>query len=114
MGGTPKSTRELYSMHQKAGCVGCHDALDDVGFMFESFDGAGRFRTQELFRNQTTPVPVDTSGKLINTDVNRPLANPRSWPRRWRRAPGCASARPSRRSATRSASAATSSAASRP
>ena len=40
-----------------------------------AFDGAGRFRTEELFRNQTTPVPIDTSGKLVNTDVNRPLAN---------------------------------------
>jgi hypothetical protein len=57
MGATPKSTRELYSMHQKPGCDGCHDALDDVGFTFESFDGAGRFRTQELFRNQTRRCP---------------------------------------------------------
>ena len=74
-GGTPKSTRELYSMHQKPDCAACHEALDDVGFTFESFDGAGRFRTQELFRNQTTAVPVDTSGILTKTDVNRPLAN---------------------------------------
>jgi len=75
MGGMPTSTRDLYKMHQKAGCATCHDALDQIGFTFESFDGAGRFRTQELFRNQTTPVTVDTSGKLVNTDVNRPLAN---------------------------------------
>jgi hypothetical protein len=75
MGATPKSTRDLYAMHAKAACAGCHDALDQVGFVFESFDGAGRYRTQELFRNQTAPLPVDTSGKLINTDVNRPLAN---------------------------------------
>jgi len=74
-GGAPKSTRELYSMHQKPGCDGCHNALDDIGFTFESFDGAGRFRTQELFRNQTTAVPVDTTGYLTKTDVNRPLAN---------------------------------------
>jgi hypothetical protein len=75
MGGAPRSTRELYSMHQKPPCASCHQALDDVGFVFESFDGAGRFRTQELFRNQTTAVPVDTTGKLVLTDVNRPLAN---------------------------------------
>ena len=75
MGAAPTSTRELYKMHQKAGCDSCHNALDQVGFTFESFDGAGRFRTQELFRNQTTPVTVDTSGYLTNTDVNRPLAN---------------------------------------
>ena len=75
MGATPTSTRDLYKMHQKPGCDTCHNALDQIGFTFESFDGAGRFRTQELFRNQTVPVTVDTSGTLINTDVNRPLAN---------------------------------------
>jgi len=75
MGAAPTSTRDLYKMHQKAGCDSCHNALDQVGFTLESFDGAGRFRTQELFRNQTTPVTVDTSGYLTNTDVNRPLAN---------------------------------------
>jgi hypothetical protein len=75
MGGVPKSTRDLYIMHQKAECAACHDALDGVGFTFENFDGAGRFRTEELFRNQTTPTPIDASGKLVNTDVNRPLAN---------------------------------------
>jgi hypothetical protein len=75
MGATPKSTRDLYGLHAKAECAGCHEALDQVGFTFESFDGAGRFRTEELFRNQTTPTPINTQGKLINTDVNRPLAN---------------------------------------
>jgi hypothetical protein len=76
MGAAPTSTRELYGLHAKqADCAGCHEALDQVGFVFESFDGAGRFRTEELFRNQTVPTPVDTRGKLVNTDVNRPLAN---------------------------------------
>ena len=56
MGGTPTSTRALYQMHAKPDCATCHQALDQVGFTFESFDGAGRFRTEELFRNQTTPV----------------------------------------------------------
>jgi hypothetical protein len=76
MGGTPRSTRELYNLHKtKAECASCHDALDPVGLTFESFDGAGRYRTQELFRNQTVAVPVDTSGRLINTDVDRDLAD---------------------------------------
>ena len=76
MGAQPTSTRDLYSLHAtNAECAGCHDALDQIGFTFESFDGAGRFRTQELFRNQTTPVAINTQGKLVNTDVNRPLAN---------------------------------------
>ena len=75
MGGQPKTTRDLYIMHRKPECAVCHDALDGVGFTFENFDGAGRFRTQELFRNQTTPMPIDATGKLVNTDVNRTLAN---------------------------------------
>jgi hypothetical protein len=76
MGAAPKSTRDLYQLHKtRAECAACHDAIDPVGFAFESFDAAGRYRTQELFRNQTIPVDVDTSGRLINTDVNRPLAN---------------------------------------
>jgi hypothetical protein len=76
MGATPRSTRELYELHKtKTECAGCHNAIDPIGFTFENFDGAGRYRTTELFRNQTTPVPVDTTGRLINTDVNRALAN---------------------------------------
>jgi hypothetical protein len=75
MGGMPKSTRELYQMHAKPACAGCHDSLDQIGFVFENFDGAGRYRTEELFRNQTAPTPIDSSGKLVNTDVNRTLAN---------------------------------------
>ncbi len=75
MGAAPTSTRALYQMHARPDCATCHQVLDQVGFAFESFDGAGRFRTQELFRNQTTPVAIDTTGMLINTDVNRPLAN---------------------------------------
>ena len=73
--GSRRATRDLYIMHRKPECAVCHDALDGVGFTFENFDGAGRFRTQELFRNQTTPMPIDATGKLVNTDVNRTLAN---------------------------------------
>lgn len=76
MGAAPKSTRELYDMHKlRPDCAACHDSIDPIGYVFEDFDAAGRFRKQELFRNQTVPVNVDTSGELINTDVNRPLAN---------------------------------------
>jgi hypothetical protein len=76
MGAMPKSTRELYSLHStQQECSGCHVSIDPVGFTFESFDAAGRFRTEELFRNQTVPVPVDTSGELVDTDVDRVLAN---------------------------------------
>ena len=66
----PTTTRELYELHaSQPACRGCHTLIDPVGFVFEDLDAAGRFRTTE------DGTPVDTSGELLNTDVNRPLAN---------------------------------------
>lgn len=65
----PKTTRELYEKHAASvSCKSCHDLLDSVGFTFENLDAAGRFRTQE------NGVNVDTSGELLGTDVDGPLA----------------------------------------
>jgi len=64
------TTRELYAQHaRQAACAGCHAALDDIGFTLESFDGAGRFRTEE------NGVAVDTRGDLSSTDRDRSLAD---------------------------------------
>lgn len=61
----PATTRELYQLHTEVPtCAGCHQLIDNIGFMFETLDGAGRFRTTE------GGVPLDTSGTLLNTDVN--------------------------------------------
>ncbi|HWP07308.1 MAG TPA: DUF1588 domain-containing protein [Polyangiaceae bacterium] len=66
----PKTTRELYEQHAaQASCRSCHSLLDSVGFNFEDLDAAGRFRTQE------NGVAIDTSGDLLNTDVDGPMAN---------------------------------------
>lgn len=66
----PRTTRELYELHAgKPACAGCHDLLDSVGFNFEDLDAAGRFRTTE------NGYPIDTSGELLNTDVNGPMRN---------------------------------------
>jgi hypothetical protein len=66
----PKTTRELYELHAgMPSCAGCHHLLDQVGFSFEDFDAAGRFRTLE------NGAPIDTSGNLLETDVNGPIAN---------------------------------------
>jgi len=66
----PKTTRELYEQHAaQAACRGCHSLLDSVGFNFEDLDAAGRFRTQE------NGVAIDTTGDLLNTDVDGPMAN---------------------------------------
>lgn len=65
-----KTTRQLYARHaSQAACAGCHVLLDDIGFTFESFDGAGRFRTLE------NGVAIDTSGDLSGTDRDRTLAD---------------------------------------
>jgi len=77
LGSTPeeadaKTTRELYAHHAaEPACAGCHALLDDIGFAFESFDGAGRFRTVE------NGVPIDTSGDLSGTDRDRSLTGHR-------------------------------------
>jgi hypothetical protein len=66
----PRTTRELYELHAgKPACAGCHTLLDSVGFNFEDLDAAGRFRTTE------NGYPIDTSGELLNTDVNGPMRN---------------------------------------
>ena len=78
----PKTTRELYELHAKdASCAGCHSLLDSVGFLFESFDGAGRLRTTEIYRSPTftnaepAPQPIDSSGELLGTDVDGKLGS---------------------------------------
>lgn len=45
---TARTTRERISEHtQVAPCIGCHTQMDHIGFGFESFDGIGRFQSEE-------------------------------------------------------------------
>lgn len=74
----PKTTRELYDAHAKnPACASCHALIDPLGYALESFDGAGRFRTTEVYRSPSFtapsagPQPIDTSGTLVGTDVDR-------------------------------------------
>ena len=69
-GGPVQTTRQSFEAHtSNAVCQQCHQYLDTLGFPFESFDGAGRFRTTE------NGVAIDTSGELVGTDVDRVVAN---------------------------------------
>jgi hypothetical protein len=62
------TTRERFALHREdPGCAGCHQLLDPIGFIFENYDAVGRYRETE------NGVAVDTSGELVNTDVEGPI-----------------------------------------
>jgi hypothetical protein len=43
-----ETTRERFEAHvNNPGCASCHDAIDPLGFAFEHFDAAGRYREEE-------------------------------------------------------------------
>jgi hypothetical protein len=54
---TNLTDRDRFALHTAApACAGCHDAFDPLGYPFEPFDFAGRFRT------------VDDSGNPLRSD----------------------------------------------
>jgi len=54
-----KTMRQQMADHRNnAACAACHDVMDNIGYAFEHFDGAGKYRTQE------TGLPVDASGTI--------------------------------------------------
>lgn len=70
--GDGKTVRELIEQsHSDASCQTCHHQLDGIGFVFENYDALGRFRTED------NGQPVDASGTLYGTDVDRDVAGPR-------------------------------------
>jgi hypothetical protein len=53
------TNRERYQMHQDdPTCRGCHAEFDPVGFVFEHYDGFGRYRDQEK------GAAIDATGAL--------------------------------------------------
>ncbi len=53
-------TRERFKQHSvDPSCSGCHGMMDPIGFGFEHFDGAGRFRASEAGQ------PIDATGEII-------------------------------------------------
>jgi hypothetical protein len=55
-----KTTRERYEVSHgsKPGCAACHQYFDPIGFGFEHFDEAGRYRGDE------SGLPIDASGQV--------------------------------------------------
>ena len=56
------TTRERFAVHgTTAGCTGCHERIDPMGFGFEHFDGMGVYRDKEEGKD------IDSSGAVIGT-----------------------------------------------
>jgi Protein of unknown function (DUF1592)/Protein of unknown function (DUF1588)/Protein of unknown function (DUF1595)/Protein of unknown function (DUF1587)/Protein of unknown function (DUF1585) len=63
-----KSSRERFQEHTaSAFCASCHQLMDPIGFTFEHFDAAGRWRDNDA------GSPVDATGMLNITDVDGPV-----------------------------------------
>jgi len=77
------TTRERFQakVEGNATCQMCHAQFSDIGFVLESFDALGRFRTSErVFDEQTgellAELPIDTSGLTrIEADDDAPVAD---------------------------------------
>jgi hypothetical protein len=53
--------RDRFALHAAAPeCAGCHDAFDPLGYPFEPFDFAGRFRTTDAYGN-----PLRSDGQVL-------------------------------------------------
>ncbi|MCC6624392.1 MAG: DUF1592 domain-containing protein [Deltaproteobacteria bacterium] len=53
------TTRERWAAHSESeACRPCHEQIDPIGFLFESFDATGRYRTHE------GALPIDSHGAV--------------------------------------------------
>lgn len=59
------TTRDRLAEHRSDPvCASCHAQIDPLGFAFEHFDGAGRFRMTE------NELPIDATGDIIDSDID--------------------------------------------
>jgi hypothetical protein len=57
-----KTTRELFQAHvDNPACGGCHSMMDKIGYGFEHYDVAGRYRDTE------NGLPIDATGDILGT-----------------------------------------------
>jgi hypothetical protein len=62
------STRQRFAQHTADPfCANCHTLMDPIGFSFEHYDAAGRWRDTD------GDMPVDATGMLTKTDVDGAL-----------------------------------------
>lgn len=59
------TTRQRLARHREdPSCAACHRQIDPLGFAFEHFDGAGRFRGSE------NDLPIDATGEIVESDLD--------------------------------------------
>jgi hypothetical protein len=72
-----ETTRQKFARaHEGAGstCKACHGRIDGVGFLFENYDGVGRWQTSEP--SAKGPLMIDASGSISGTsDADGKYAN---------------------------------------
>ncbi len=55
-------------------CAGCHQVMNYTGFLFEHYDGVGRWRDMDTSSPDNVARPVDASGKIVGSeDIDGPL-----------------------------------------
>jgi hypothetical protein len=65
------TTRERFEQHRSDPlCASCHQMMDPIGFGFEHYDGAGRWRDDE------NGLAIDDSGELVASDVDGAFVGP--------------------------------------
>jgi hypothetical protein len=78
-----QTTRQRYQakIEGKSLCAGCHDQFAAIGYVYESFDALGRYRTiehvfDEKTGNKLADLPIDTTGVVhVQASDERPVAN---------------------------------------
>jgi len=78
-----QTTRQRYQakIEGKSLCAGCHDQFAAIGYVYESFDALGRYRTVEHVFDEKTgmkiaDLPIDTTGVVhVVAGDERPVAD---------------------------------------
>ena len=71
-----KTLREQMAAHRESdACAGCHAVMDSLGFAFEHFDGAGKYRELEAGRSIDASGSVDLDGATVSFGNARELVS---------------------------------------
>lgn len=67
-----KTLREKFSVTQAKDCTHCHEKMNPLGFVFESYDDFGRFREEEEIEY---PENIISTGKIMETGQHGVIIN---------------------------------------